>query len=400
MSKTQWINWLAQIKTNQILDTKFFDKGHITVCNNDLDLFGLILLAQGLIYNNTIVNVHISQTLGYNICANEFAKVLTCNKTIQSFVINGNRISYVGIKAIAEALKMNKTLKTFEITGFTGNNIRYNSAIELSKMLSINTGLTNISLQNCKIGNKGLDALANGLKDNTILKSLNLTGNKIRACGIISLFEALQKNKSLVKLNLCDNYFGLSGCIEIAKRLNFTILEHLEISCCIIGDDGAKVFAVVLKENITLKQLMISNNNFTDVGKIAILETLKVNKTLKYVHSDDSNHKDFIDTLIHVCKSNTTLEELYMFDIKFNNKQINLISDALEENRILINLSNTSILSFGKIVSRLSKNLLTFLLFQFRNNKVLFILPDDVWRLICSYLTYDDMLKIKDSLII
>lgn len=398
--RLQWINWLEQIRTNQILDTKFFDNGCITVCNDDLDLFGFILLAQGLMYNNTIVNVHIRQSLGYNICAIEFAKVLTCNKTIQRFDIDGNRISYIGIKEILEALKMNKTLKTFKITGCTGNNIRYSSAIEFSKMLSINTGLTNISLENCKIGNKSLDALAIGLHHNTTLKSLNLYSNKIRAYGIISLFEALQKNKSLVKLNLCGNYFGVSGCIEIAKRLNFTIIEDLNICGCNIRDNGAQVLANVLKENITIKQLIIGNNNFTDVGKIAILETLKVNKTLKCVRGDDNSSKDFVDTLIHVFKTNTTLEELYMFDIKYNNKQIDLISDALEENRILINFSNTSILSFGKIVSRLSKNLVTFLLFQIRNNKVLSILPGDVWRLICSYLTYNDMLNFKYALTI
>ena len=181
--RLQWINWLEQIRTNQILDTKFFDNGCITVCNDDLDLFGFILLAQGLMYNNTIVNVHIRQSLGYNICAIEFAKVLTCNKTIQRFHIDGNRISYIGIKEILEALKMNKTLKTFKITGIN-NNIRYSSAIEFSKMLSINTGLTNISLENCKIGNKSLDALAIGLHHNTTLKSLNLYSNKIRAYGI------------------------------------------------------------------------------------------------------------------------------------------------------------------------------------------------------------------------
>ena len=48
--RLQWINWLEQIRTNQILDTKFFDNGCITVCNDDLDLFGFILLAQGLMF--------------------------------------------------------------------------------------------------------------------------------------------------------------------------------------------------------------------------------------------------------------------------------------------------------------------------------------------------------------
>ena len=334
-----------------------------------------------------------------NECVIKLPRLIEAFHNIKRFYIHGNRIRLSDIKAIADALKLNKILEYLELKN---NTIKFSSANLLGEMLQINKHLTTLSICNANITNKSFEQLVKGLIGNNTLKSLNVSGNNISMTGIKALFKALQINTDLVDLNLSNNFFGVSGCIALAEGLNSTNIKYLDISCCTIGDIGAKKIAKVLEVNMTLKELRIDNNNFSYVGSIALLQALKCNKTLIHLHTSGSCDNDGVQTLIRVLELNTTLEDLIIYNITFNRQQLALISNAIEKTTKLTEFYNPSInqnrFYSDKIVYRLSKNLLKIILVQIRNSKVLSILPEEVWELICGYLTYDEIINFKLAL--
>ena len=74
----------------------------------------------------------------------------------------------------------------------------------LAEALKTNTTLTDIILDNNKIGDEGAKAIAEALKTNTTLINLKLSTNIIGDEGANALAEALKTNTT-TKLNLDNN---------------------------------------------------------------------------------------------------------------------------------------------------------------------------------------------------
>ncbi|CAF1458530.1 unnamed protein product [Adineta steineri] len=115
---------------------------------------------------------------------------------------------------------------------------------------------------------------------------LYLTDNPITAKGAFILASGLKNNSTLQSLNLSDTRIGDSGiqCIADALSTNNNIIRALIITNIGLTDKGAEDLAVMLKRNKTLIYLSLSANELGDEG-IAILSNAvqNHNNTLEFL---------------------------------------------------------------------------------------------------------------------
>lgn len=159
------------------------------------------------------------------------------------------------------------------------------------------------------------------------LRALRLGFNGISAVGAHSLSEALNAAVRAARLSLGDdaardapcvreldlacNSIGPDGAKTLAKALDG--LEELDLGNNGIGDGGIKWLAKALKENTTLRKLIVSGNNVTAEGTFWVAESLSTNQDLRHLdlgsnEIGDAGAKDIAEDL----RDNTGLHSLIL----------------------------------------------------------------------------------------
>ena len=181
-------------------------------------------------------------------------------------------------------------------------------AQHLAQALCVNTSVETLELSHNPLGDEGAKALAemlgvNGAESsgtvNTTLEHVNLSDCNIGPIGALYLAYALCVNNSVKTLKLSDNPLGDKGAWAFAKMLGGdgeerggtvnTTLEHVDLSDCNIGPEGARNLARALT---SVKTLKLSVNPLGDEGAKALAKMLggnggessgTVNTTLEHV---------------------------------------------------------------------------------------------------------------------
>lgn len=127
----------------------------------------------------------------------------------------------------------------------------------LASAMRGNSSITNLNLEECGIGDAGVNDIAQALSSNkkAALVSLNLSHNKIGVLGSQSLATFLESNRTLTKLDLGYSQVGADSAQSIAQILKApqNSLSHLLVPGNNFGDDGANKFATTLSTNTKLK---------------------------------------------------------------------------------------------------------------------------------------------------
>jgi hypothetical protein len=161
--------------------------------------------------------------------------------------------------------------------------------------LSTNTKLESLYLDDCAIGSRNADDLADLVATNKHLKTLSLYNNDLDGKGIEILTErGLRDNTTLQNLRLSRNPIGDVGAKHLAKLLcsNPTI-ESLTLVDCDIWGPGCLCLARGLTYMRGLKQLVV-DGEWEDHVQV-VLKSMESNMTL--VHLDTARtpmlvHKD------------------------------------------------------------------------------------------------------------
>ena len=191
----------------------------------------------------------------------------------------------------------------------------------------------NLNLENKKIGNEGIKALAEALKVNQTLQNLNLERNNIGVEGIKALTEALKVNQTLQNLHLYHNKIPI---FEI--KLNS--ISELDLSRGGIGDSGAIILASLLNDNQSLQNLNLHYNGIGVKGGKALAETLKVNQTLQNLNLERNNiGNEGIKALAETLKVNQTLQNLNLYNNNIGDEGSKALVESLKVNQTLQNLN-------------------------------------------------------------
>ncbi|KAJ1561147.1 Leucine-rich repeat-containing protein 34 [Nowakowskiella sp. JEL0078] len=212
-----------------------------------------------------------------------FGQMLTNNKTLKSLTLTNNDVETEGGVAIAEALKTNKTLQHLNL----GNNvIDSDSAKVFAEMLKTNSTLESLNLLSNLISGDDISEICDSLQENKSLKVLILNDNYLQTSGN-SFRRLLEKNNTLEILGLENSNLGIDDKQAIADGLKVNKgLKKLDFEKNYLVDDDAVNFAKVIKENSTLKQLLLAGTSsyLGEIGingSVALGEALKLNESLE-----------------------------------------------------------------------------------------------------------------------
>lgn len=120
---------------------------------------------------------------------------------------------------------------------------------------------------------------------------LNLSGNYLTDTGVKSLCQGLALNKSLISLNLSNNDIGSEGMKLLAKALESSQVQQLNLSRNPIKNKGAEVIGEIINKgnNNNLEVLNLTECEITHKGGIAIYKGLKKAGCLRILILDHNN---------------------------------------------------------------------------------------------------------------
>eukprot|EP00961_Rhodomonas_salina_P254712 3442051-Rhodomonas_salina.1 len=137
------------------------------------------------------------------------------------------------------------------------------------------------------LGNAGLRVLCSteGLSKCAALACLNLSDNEIGGAGLICLAEALAvSGQRLKKLTLTGNQISAGAGVSVAKILqSCCLLEDLDLSFNILGNDEMRPISAALSHARCLKQLNLSWNHIHAAGAKPLAQGLALCASLECI---------------------------------------------------------------------------------------------------------------------
>jgi len=297
----------------------------------------------GLCSNKTLKYLNLAENCISNI--NIIANMLKINHTLIELNIESNRISCGDIKLLYKALTVNKSLKKLYINN---NDLKAECLKEIAKALKANRTLTVLNIGNNKIPDKIFKSICKAVTINKSITYLGLWNSRIGNNNMI-IGELLKGNKVLTQLNLDNNKLGNKPIEYLSEGLRYnTALKELYLQSNNIGNDGAEAISRALKSNSSLSKLNLERNPISTEGGNAIAEALKVNKGLTWLSmkSNGIRAKGF-SNIIEAMIDNKTLEHLDLEDNEADClESFNLMLVANKKLRY-VNLENTKLRSLG-----------------------------------------------------
>ena len=189
----------------------------------------------------------------------------------------------------------------------------------------------------------GAIPIFNAMKDVFTLSCINISHNWITSEAADDVAVVLSQNVYMKEVHVAKNYLEASGIIALCKGMSkFSYLTHLDMSCNKITDKVAHDIAVLLFHNPELRELDLSNNLIQAPGAIKVLRThsclSKIN-ICRNVITDEA-----ADAIAKFLSQNTKLKE---FDVSYNKLQANgavKILQAIKKSNLLkLNISSNLI---------------------------------------------------------
>ena len=220
-------------------------------------------------------------------------------------------------------------------------NMGSSGARALALALNNCSKLTSLNLSKNSIGFRGARSLADVLKHCSALGELDISDNNI-CVGIKALAGALKYCIDLHTLNIAHNSLFKDGAMALAdiidkycKNLHILYISHNNI-----GDEGATALAGAIKQCVKLQTLDVAHNHIGRIGTRALIYATRNCTdlhTLKFsdCRTDVENVKAFFATTVR-CYSR--LSTLYLDHCRLNNSDVQILANALEICRFMINL--------------------------------------------------------------
>ena len=161
------------------------------------------------------------------------------------------------------------------------------------------------------------DLLVNFLRANPQLEILNLSGCLLGDEGATEVAVSISNHPSLSSLDLSNNAIGNAGAIAIAKALDENgSIEELNLAENAIDIAGAIRIAVTLEIH-SLKSLILNSNPIGDAGVKALAKALEINPSLVILAIRDA--KVGVEGGTELARVLETNQSLKILDISKNN---------------------------------------------------------------------------------
>ena len=188
--------------------------------------------------------------------------------------------------------------------------------------LSDNCYLTSIKLSKMEITNESAEKLAKVIECNVVLEDLDISDNLLGDNGVCIISNSLKHNRTLQTLNISKNGISSDGAEKLADALvhkENCRLKKLNIS---ENDISGPSIVAILDSNSSLEELDVSNNNidedtlqFKEISR-AIEDNTNL-KCLKLMQRSLVNKQNFHNRILHAFNRNNTITTLtlpWMYD--------------------------------------------------------------------------------------
>ncbi|XDV23186.1 hypothetical protein PO909_027873 [Leuciscus waleckii] len=234
------------------------------------------------------------------------ATVLSKNTILKEMDLNNSRLLDSGVKEICEGLKTSK--------------------------------LKILKLSNCSITEEGYKALASALRSNpSHLIELDLTGNDPGKSGVKELNDLLQDQNCQLKTlgflapaadEACQYVRGIVG-------KNLLLLRELNLSDRELGDSNVKNLVPLLQDkHCKLNTLMLRNCGLTEESCSALATVLRSNSSLKELDMSNNNLQDSGVKKLQKRLENTNcrLQKLRLSNCSITEEGYKALASALRSN--------------------------------------------------------------------
>ncbi|XP_044258973.1 dynein regulatory complex subunit 5-like [Tribolium madens] len=207
----------------------------------------------------------------------------------------------------------------------------------LGKSLHHLKSLRILRIHRSRLEDQHVRVLMHGLIKNETLEELDLSHCIIGNQGALCIAKVLCVHPKLRSLNLCDNKIGQLGC----EGLGFALLEpecsleKLNLKLNPLGEGGAMGIMRALVRGTKLEEFSMAACQFDDDAPIRTGQMLLLNKSLKKL--DVSNNwfdEEGGNALVEGMAVNRTLEWLDIRETDITSNQYHKIKEYLKRNRL------------------------------------------------------------------
>lgn len=207
---------------------------------------------------------------------------------------------------------------------------------------------------------KGVRAMCVALMLNRIVKSLNFKDNFLSKDACFHLGDLLTLNSTITELNLEGCRIGPVGAKQLFAGLVVNrALRILNLNRNDLGDEGGEYFATAVFNGIDIQQIYLSYNNLGNATASALALAFETHNTLTHIDLSWNNLFAPLGTcnMLNMLEENTVLEELNLSWNSLTGPRIgNAIKNATKAPQLrVLNLSNN--IFSGEAISNIIGNL-------------------------------------------
>ncbi|XP_072893418.1 NACHT, LRR and PYD domains-containing protein 3-like isoform X1 [Hemitrygon akajei] len=202
----------------------------------------------------------------------------------QELRLGENKLGDSGVKLVSAALR-NPECKIQKL-GLNNVGLTYSGAEDLASALNTNTSLTELDLNNDKLGGSAVKLVSAALRNPECkIQTLWLERVGLTDSGAKDLASALSTNPSLTKLNLSNNKLGDSGVklVSAALRNPECKIQRLWLVNVTLTDSGTEDLVSALSTNRSLMCLDLSSNSLTDRSVPALRRLILTLPSLEWI---------------------------------------------------------------------------------------------------------------------
>ena len=320
---------------------------------NYLQAPGAITILKGMRSNLRLSKLNIGHNPITDKVTNDLAKILSRNVGLKELHVSYNYLQRAGAVTFFKALNSISYLSKFSINHIV---ITKEAANVLARILSQNVGLKELDLSFNSLEVTGATIVFKGMNMLGNLNKLNISNNSISGESAHEIAAVLAQKKSLEELDLSFNNLGASGAVRIFSSMkNYTRLIKLNVSAIGMTDFAAENVAIILNNNINLKELSLSDNKIQAEGATQIFRNAVNLRLSKFDISYNNITVQVADDMATFISQNTELEEL---DLSHNNLQT---SGAVKICKTAISKLVKFNMSHNNITKEASDDIATFL---------------------------------------
>ena len=194
-----------------------------------------------------------------------------------------------------------------------------------AQLMKRNSSIHRLLLNHCQLGDVGVSLLCDALDHNSSLSHLNLSLNSVGLSGVHRLAKWLHSNQTLVSFTFTESIgvFGYSALTN-AIRGNST-LKELRFGASELNDEELQVFIdLLICKTCFLTELDLGsgNNSFSRLGIFHLAEALRANQsleTLSFAYPKDEFDRTWIEQIFvnSLLQENVTLRQLKVSEHSF-----------------------------------------------------------------------------------